>query len=104
LARNAGKRIQAIAICLAHNLLRILQARLKKQERIEDTKVIKAWEKSLAKRVEKAREAGRELPTKLYPALYRPTEVSLQFIRWLRASLIRPTCYRWFVKELRQIR
>ena len=26
-------------------------------------------------------------------ALYRPTEVSLQFIRWLRVSLMRPTCY-----------
>jgi len=76
---------------------------LKKQEGIEDTKVINAWKKSLAKRVEKARKAGRELPAKLYLALYRPTEVSLQFIRWLRVSLIRPTCYRWFVKELRHL-
>ncbi len=102
-ANDVGKRIQAIAICIAHNLLRILQARLKEQEGIEDIKVIKAWEKSLAKRVEKAREAGRELPVKLYLALYRPTEVSLQFIRWLRVSLIRPTCYRWFVKGLRPL-
>ena len=102
-ANDVGKRIQAVAICITHNLLRILQARLKKQEGIEDTKVIKAWKKSLAKRVEKARKAGRELPAKLYLALYRPTEVSLQFIRWLRVSLIRPTCYRWFVKELRPL-
>ncbi len=56
------------------------------------TKVIKAWHKDLAKRVEKARAADRHLPTKLYQALYRPTEVSLQFIRWLRVGLTRPTC------------
>jgi hypothetical protein len=30
-------------------------------------------------RAEKARSAGRHLPKKLYQALYRPTEVSLQF-------------------------
>ncbi len=30
--------------------------------------------------IEKARAADRHLPTKLYQALYWPTEVSLQFI------------------------
>ncbi len=66
---------------IVHNLLRLFEAKLKSEEGIEDTKVIKAWHKDLAKRVEKARAADRHLPTKLYQALYRPTEVSLQFIR-----------------------
>ena len=102
-ASETGKRIQAIAMCIAHNLLRIFATKLKTEEGIEDTKVIKAWQKDLAKRAEKARAAGRHLPIKLYQALYRPTEVSLQFIRWLRVSLIRPTCYRRAIEQLRPL-
>jgi hypothetical protein len=98
-----GKRIQAIAMGIVHNLLRLFEAKLKHEEGIQDSKVINAWQKSLAKRAEKAREAGRELPLKLYQALYRPTEVSLQFIRWLRLGLNRPTCYRHAIEQLRPL-
>ena len=98
-----GKRIQAIAMSIVHNLLRLFEAKLKSEEGIEDTKVIKAWHKDLAKRVEKARAADRHLPTKLYQALYRPTEVSLQVIRWLRVGLTRPTCYRRAIEQLRPL-
>lgn len=90
-------------MCIAHNLLPLFGAKLKSEEGIQDSKAIKAWEKDLAKRVEKARAAGRELPEKLYKALYRPTEVSLQFIRWLRVALMRPTCYRQAVNQLRPL-
>jgi hypothetical protein len=100
---DAGKRIQSIAMCLANNLLRIFEALLKREEGIADKKVADAWAKSLAKRMEKAREAGREFPQNLYQALYRPTEVSLQFIRWLRISLNLPTCYRHFIEHLRPL-
>lgn len=78
---ETGKRIQAITMSIVHNLLRLFEAKLKSEEGIEDTKVINARQKDLAKRVEKARVAGRHLPVKLYQALYLPTEVSLQFIR-----------------------
>jgi len=100
---ESGKRIQAIAMSIVHNLLRLFEAKLKSEEGIHDSKVIKAWQKDLAKRVEKARAAGRCLPVKLYQALYRPTEVSLQFIRWLRVGLIRPTCYRQAIEQLRPL-
>ena len=100
---EVGKRIQAIAMSIVHNLLRLFAAKLKSEEGIEDTKVIKAWQKDLGKRAEKARAAGRHLPTKLYQALYRPTEVSLQFIRWLRVSLTRPTCYKHAIEQLRPL-
>jgi hypothetical protein len=76
---------------------------LKHEENLEDTKVIKAWLKDLTKRVEAAREAGRTFPEELYQALYRPTEVSLQFIRWLRSTLFRPTCYRAALEILRPL-
>lgn len=102
-ASETGKRIQAIAMSIVHNLLRLIEAKLKSEENIQDAKVIKAWQKDLAKRAEKARAAGRHLPVKLYQALYRPTEVSLQFIRWLRVGLTRPTCYRQAIEQLRPL-
>jgi hypothetical protein len=56
-----GKRIQAIAMGIVHNLLSLFEAKLKSEEGIEDTKVIKAWQKDLTKWAEKARAAGRHL-------------------------------------------
>ena len=47
-----------------------------------------------------SRAAGRFLTVKLYQARYRPTDVSLQFIRWLRVGLLPPTCYRPAVEQL----
>ncbi len=90
---------------IVHNLLRLFEAKLKSEEGIQDTKVINAWQKDLAKRAEKARAAGRFLPVKLYQALDRPTEVSLslQFIRWLRVGLMRPTSYRHAIEQLRPL-
>lgn len=41
-ANETGKRIQAIAMCIAHNLLRLFGAKLKSEEGIQDSKVIKA--------------------------------------------------------------
>jgi hypothetical protein len=96
-ASEEGKRIQAIAMSIVHNLLRLFGAKLKNEEDIEDTKVIKAWQKDLGKRMD------RHLPVELYQALYRPTEVSLQFIRWLRVGLTRPTCYRRAIEQLRPL-
>ena len=102
-ANETGKRIQAIAISIAHNLLRLFGAKSEREEGIVDTKVIKAWHQRLADRAKMAAQAGRELPLKLYQDLYRPTEVSLQFIRWLRSMLIRATCYREALALLRPL-
>ncbi len=101
--RETGKRVQALAINLAHNLLRLFSAHLKREENIEDTKVIEVWRKNLAKRVAEAAEAGRTLPGKLYLALYRPTELSLQFIRWLRITVFSRTSYRAAIDSLRPL-
>ena len=59
--------------------------------------------KNLVKRAGNALKAERKFPEKLYKGLYRPTEVSLQFIHWLRVSLTRPTCYRQAIKQLRPL-
>ena len=100
---ETAKAIQAIAICLAHNLLQIFNATLKTEENIHDTKVIKAYHKELDRREANALKAGRVFPKEHYLALYRPTEHSLQFIRWLRSHLARPTCYRRAVDLLRPL-
>jgi IS4 transposase len=100
---DEAKEIQAIAICIAHNLLHILKATLKTEEGIEDTKVIKAYHKQLDQREESAKKAGRTFPRALYQALYRPTEVSLQFIRWIRVSIIRATRYKEAIAQLRPL-
>ena len=102
-ANDTGKRIQAIAICIAHNLLRLFGAKLQREEAIVDTKLIRAWHQRLAERAKMAAQAGRDLPLKLYQDLYRPTEVSLQFIRWLRSMLARATCYRQALALLRPL-
>ncbi len=100
---ETAKSIQAISICITHNLLIIFKAMLKRDENIEDTKLIKSYNKSIDDREIKAKEAGRIFPKKLYLALYRPTEISLQFIRWLRACLMRSTFYRQSVALLRPL-
>lgn len=100
---ETAKAVQAIAICLAHNLLQLFGATLKTEEGIEDTKVIKAYHKDLDRREAAAQKAGRIFPRALYLALYRPAEHSLQFIRWLRYHLSRQTCYQQALKLLRPL-
>lgn len=97
------KSIQAIAICIAHNLLQLFSATLKRDENIEDSKVINAYHKDLDRREEEALQAGRPFPKMLYLALYRPTELSLQFIRWMRSCLNRSTPYRQALRLLRPL-
>ena len=100
---DTAKSIQALSICIAHNLLQLFKATIKDEEGIEDTKVILAYHKDLEKREATAKKAGRIFPTALYLALYRPTELSLQFIRWLRSHISRPTCYRQALAALRPL-
>ena len=78
-------------------------ATLKTKAAIEDTKVITDYHKDLDRREAKAKAAGRAFPKALYLALYRPTELSLQFIRWLRSHLMLATCYRAALALLRPL-
>lgn len=85
-ADGNGKRVQALAICIAYNLLRIFHDWIRREEGITDTKVEKAWKDKLVLRARALLALGREVPVKPYLSLRRPTEASLQFIRWLRSS------------------
>ena len=95
--------IQPTAICITHNLLHLFKVTLKTEEAIEDTKVIDAYHKDLDRREANAQKAGRVFPKTLYIALYRPTELSLQFIRWIRIHLSNRSCYRQSIDALRPL-
>jgi len=101
--RPSAKAVQAIAICITHNLLHLFKVTLKTEEAIEDTKVIDAYHKDLDRREANAQKAGRVFPKTLYIALYRPTELSLQFIRWIRIHLSNRSCYRQSIDALRPL-
>lgn len=102
-ADENGKRIQALAICIACNLLRIFHDKIRREEGITDAKVEKAWKDKLGRRAKELLALGREVPVKLYLSLRRPTEASLQFIRWLRIELLRASCYREALARLRPL-
>jgi hypothetical protein len=90
---NTIKTIPAIVLCRAHNLLQLFHATRKTEAAIADTKVITAYHKDLDRRAAKAKAAGRAFPRAPYQARYRPTELSLQFLRWIRYHLMRASCY-----------
>jgi len=98
-----AKTTQALSICITHNLLLLFKASLKRDEDIEDTKVSSDYLKKLDVRENEAKKAGRIFPKVLYIALYRPTEMSLQFIRWLRGGLVRSTLYNQAITLLRPL-
>ena len=81
---DTAKTIPAIVLCRAHNLLQLFNATLKTEAAIADAKVITAYHKDLAQRGAKARAARRAFLRALYQARYRPTELSLQFLRRIR--------------------
>ena len=79
-------------------------ATCKTEAAIADTKVITAYHKDLDRREAKAKAAGRAFPRALYQARYRPTELSRQFLRWIRYHLMRTSCYGPALALLRLLR
>jgi hypothetical protein len=82
---DTAKSVQAQLICLAHNLLQLLQERLR-LEGIENHAEIDRKQKEFAKAQAFAAAAGRPIPT-CVAALQRLTQCSVKLLRWLRSSL-----------------
>ena len=91
---------QAHFVCLAHNLMLMLERRIGESEGIRDEKVEvkRAARQALAERVAAA--AGRR-PNPLVGGCVRATERSLQFIRWLRYCLGNPRRWSLEIEALR---
>ena len=83
---NSAKRQQSMFIALVHNLMRILETKLEKEENIVDEISAKKRRKRIASDIIKAKEAGRT-PNPLVTEWRRTTQRCVQFIRWLTYSL-----------------
>ena len=101
-ASSTAKQQQARFICIAMNLLRILQIRLSREEGITD---IKSENKKIKRNKEaerKAVAAGRT-PNCLVMETLRITQRSLQFLRWLQDCRINGTLWREAIRLLRPL-
>lgn len=96
-----AKRLQGVIVTLCHNLMLLLEAKVDGEEGISDQKVAEKYEKQLRERETKAKEQGCRLPYMIRRLRRRATQLSLQFIRWLRNHLQRPTSYKASLPRLR---
>ena len=99
-ASAEAKCQQAHFVCLAHNLMLMLERLIGESEGLRDEKVEarRLARQALAERV--AAEAGRR-PNPLVTGCTRATERSLQFIRWLRYCLGKPRRWSLEIEALR---
>ena len=85
-----AKAAQAQLICLLHNLLVLLDARLK-AEGIENEAEKRRKRETFAKAQKLATAAGRKIPSPVV-ALQRFTQHSVKLLRWLPVQFRRPAC------------
>ena len=99
---DEGKETQAQFIALTHNLLLVLSRKLKEDEAIVDWKVEAKFEKRYEQRREKAAAGGATL-SPLIKQLRMATQMSAQFLRWLRNHLGIQASYAQSVRALRPL-
>lgn len=97
-----AKKQQAHFICMAHNLILLLSLKLEQEEGITDEKS-RRHRASRKKHARKKAELNKQVINPLVGRLDRSTQRCLQFIRWLRVSLIKNLPYRQAVQELRPL-
>lgn len=88
----AGKSHQAQFLCLAHNLMVLLEAELEREHGIRNEAEIKRRAQRLAADRAALKKQKGKMPA-LAQRVQRLTQRSLKFIRWLRYHLFAPTCY-----------
>lgn len=97
-----AKKQQALFICLAHNLMRMLEVKLEREEGVVDRKAAAKRRTRMDGDVKKAHAAGR-VPNPLVVNWTRATQRCLQFIRWLNRCLSDSTPWREAVDLLRPL-
>lgn len=91
---------QAQFVCIAYNLMNLLETQLDLQEGIRDEKVQRR-KAARAKQSRKKIAENKAEPNALVAQHRRATQRSLQFIRWLRCCLETPTSWRRELELLR---
>ena len=97
-----AKTQQALFLCMAHNLMLLLERTLEREEGIVDEKCCRKRAKRMQLIEEKLKERG-DMLNPLVSGLFRVTQRSLQFIRWLRIQLSSPTPWPEAVDVLRPL-
>lgn len=95
-----GKSHQGQFLCLAHNLMVLMEAQLESNHGIRNEAEIKRRSGRLAAGLAALKKARQQMP-KLALMVQRLTQRSLKFIRWLRYHLFAPTCYEQALALLR---
>jgi hypothetical protein len=85
-----AKRTQAHFLCLTHNLLELLSRRLEREQALRDEAGIKRAVRRRGHLAEAAAKAGRALGATVVETL-RPLQLSVKFVRWLRAYWLSQT-------------
>lgn len=94
--------IQSLAICLTHNLMTLFQDSLKRDKDLSDSKLLKKKRAAVEATKEMAKQRGRDLPP-LVGRLLKPSQISLQFIRWLRNQWTIKDPYDTAIERLRPL-
>lgn len=83
---ETAKAMQAQFMCIAHNLLLMLEVELERQEGITNVAEAKRKAARLARNVAEAKKQGRTLPRGLV-SIQRHTQRSLKLIRWVASHV-----------------
>lgn len=97
-----AKKQQALFMTIAHNLTLMLERKLENEEGIIDEKVRCKKRKRKMEEVKKAKASGRKI-SPLVVGMERATQRSLQFIRWLRSTLLHQTPWPRAIEKLRPL-
>jgi len=100
---EAGQETQAQFLARTHHLLLVFNAKLQEEEAMVDRKVEAKFEKRSAQREKQAAPRGATL-CPLIKELRRATQLSAQFLRWLRNHLSKQASYSQSGRALRPLR
>jgi len=99
---DEAKSQQAHFVCMAHNLLILLERKLEREEGLRDDKLYKKRLKRM-EQIEKKIRAADRTPNPMVLKCNRITQRSLQFIRWLRNAIASLTSWSDGVAQLRPL-
>jgi len=99
---DEAKSNQAHFVCMAHNLLVLLERQLDRDEDLRDEKILDKRRKRLQRLEQQIRASGRN-PNPMVMECHRITQRSLQFIRWLRDALVFRTSWDAGIELLRPL-
>lgn len=96
-----AKTVQATMICIAHNLLVLLEQKLEREDGIRNEKELKRRSLRAANEGAAAKAAGRREPEWPAALILRATQRTVGFIRWVRSHLGRHVAWESLTARLR---